>query len=76
MDGIRKIYEKIPSSIEIPAFLKDRRVEVILLPLDESNCKNEIKKESLESIIGAWQGDPLLRPEQGDLENREPLHRG
>ncbi len=26
-----------------------------------------------EDVVGGWQGDPLERPDQGDLEERDPL---
>ncbi len=35
MDAIHQIYEKLPETITIPAAMRDRRVEVILRPLDE-----------------------------------------
>lgn len=35
MDAIRQIYERLPEVITVPAEMRDRRVEVILLPLDE-----------------------------------------
>lgn len=35
MDAIRQIYEKLPEVITVPAEMRDRRVEVILLPLEE-----------------------------------------
>ena len=36
MEAVRQIYEKIPATINIPAELRDRRVEVIILPLDQA----------------------------------------
>jgi hypothetical protein len=35
MEAIRQVYEKLPEVITVPAEMRDRRVEVILLPLDE-----------------------------------------
>jgi hypothetical protein len=35
MEAIRQVYEKLPETITIPPALRDRRVEVLLLPLDE-----------------------------------------
>ena len=35
MQAIRQIYESVPDSIQIPPELRRRRVEVIILPLDE-----------------------------------------
>ena len=36
MEAVRQIYEKIPATISIPPELHDRRVEVIILPLDQT----------------------------------------
>lgn len=35
MEAIRQVYEKLPEVITVPAEMRDRRVEVILMPLDE-----------------------------------------
>ena len=35
MDAVRQIYESVPDMIQIPPELRRRRVEVIILPLDE-----------------------------------------
>jgi hypothetical protein len=35
MEAIPQIYKKLPEVITVPAEMRDRRVEVILSPLDE-----------------------------------------
>jgi hypothetical protein len=39
MEAIRQIYESIPGTITIPPELRDRRVEVIIQPLDQNEEK-------------------------------------
>ncbi len=39
MKAICQIYERIPGTITIPRELHDRRVEVIILPLDQNDEK-------------------------------------
>lgn len=76
MNGMRKIYENLPAMIPCPEHLIDRRVELILLPLDEDEAIRSDRQKvipSLDELIGAWQGEPLTRPEQGDFEDRELL---
>ncbi|MEW6235503.1 MAG: hypothetical protein AB1656_08970 [Candidatus Omnitrophota bacterium] len=76
MNVVRKIYENLPAVILIPDHLKNRRVEVILLPLDEEESdKPQTSKTAnpADKFIGAWQGEPLVRPEQGSYEEREAL---
>jgi hypothetical protein len=71
---IRQIYENLPKTIITPIFLKNRRVEVIMLPLDEAADKikkpksRKKQKNPIEEIIGAWEGEPPVRPDQGTIE--------
>ena len=76
MDVVRQIYESLPESIRMPDSLKNRPVEVILLPLDEAPDrldKRRKKRKSAYEFLGAWKGEALTRPEQGEYETREPL---
>jgi hypothetical protein len=76
VEAIRKVYEKLPKVVRMPDVLKDRRVEVILLPLDEApKAKSMISRAQnpIDEFLGAWKGEPLHRPEQGEYERREPL---
>ena len=76
MDVVRQIYESLPESIRMPDSLKKRPVEVILLPLDEAPVKPDKKRKKQKlsyEFLGAWKGEPLSRPEQGEYEIREPL---
>ncbi len=76
MNVVRQIYDNLPETIKAPNALKNRRVEVIMLPLDE---EIELEKDTLKSyraideFIGAWEGEPLVRPNQGVFESRELL---
>ena len=76
MQTVRKIYENLPKVIRVPDALKNRRVEVILLPLDDIPATppgTHKSKNPIEDFVGAWKGRPLVRPEQGEYESREPL---
>ncbi len=77
MNAVRQIYENLPGMIKTPAFLKSRRVEVIMLPLDGKipSEKNKTNKNAnpIDEFIGAWEGKPLTRPDQGEPETRELL---
>ncbi len=60
--------------IEIPGNLKNRWVEIILLPIDsEKSSHYRISASSLDRFAGAWDGEPLVREEQGNYEIREKL---
>ena len=76
MDVVRQIYESLPESIRMPDSLKKRPVEVILLPLDEAPVKPDKKRKKQKlsyEFLGAWKGEALTRPEQGEYETRESL---
>ena len=77
MNVVRQIYDNLPETIKAPKSLKNRRVEVIMLTLDEeieSQKADGPKKDcQIDDFIGAWTGEPLVRPDQGEFEDREPL---
>jgi hypothetical protein len=33
-------------------------------------------KDYFEAVVGGWQGEPLIRAEQGDFDLRDPLQFG
>jgi len=62
--------------IEIPSKLKNRLVEVILLPVvsEKHNAQRKEKTGSpLKRFAGAWVGEQLVREDQGNYEVREEL---
>lgn len=83
MDAIYQIYEKMPEVITVPAELRDRRVEVILQPLDEEPDLAELaarlgmKLEDVKDLhglrfIGSLPDFPPRAP-QGEFEERPEL---
>lgn len=75
MEAIRKVYRKLPDFLKMPKNLQNQRVEVILIPLDPV-----IKRRAMKSVIspiarfaGAWEGEILVREDQGNYEIREEL---
>jgi hypothetical protein len=76
VETVRRIYERLPKVIRVPDALKNRRVEVILLLLDDVPATppgTHKSKNPIEDFVGAWKGKPLVRPEQGENESREAL---
>ena len=52
--------------IELPINLKNRLVEIILLPLDSKKpIRHSRAGSSLDQFAGAWNGEPLVREESG-----------
>jgi len=39
--------------------------------LDQERASNQWPDGYFETVFGGWQGDPLVRPEQGEFEQRE-----
>ena len=81
MSHFRKIYEDLPASISVPAELRHRRVEVLLLPLDlEQLQENQANADELgwprgffERTAGRWAGEQLRRESPGEYETRDGL---
>jgi len=62
--------------VEVPSKLKNRLVEVILLPVVSEKHKgqsNEKAGSSLKRFAGAWFGEQLVREDQGNYDVREEL---
>ena len=78
MPYFRQIMEALPETITVPSALRNRRVEIIMLPLDEiaPNGKsatvdaNGWPEGFFEETFGCWAGEPLVREPQGDYETR------
>ena len=51
MDVVRQIYESLPETLDMPDSLKNRPVEVILLPLDEAPVKPDKKRKKQKVVL-------------------------
>ena len=80
MDAVRQIYESVPDMIQIPPELRRRRVEVIILPLDEEQpAQVRPDNEGLLGLVWVYLPDPCwhqgypslvkenCRPESGPI---------
>ena len=75
MDAVRKIYEDVPDTIPVPPELRHRKVEVIILPLDDDGSKTSVTVETQPDsaeLFGALPDFPE-RGRQGDYEKRRNL---
>ncbi|MCX6045312.1 MAG: hypothetical protein NT075_09370 [Chloroflexi bacterium] len=78
MNYFRQIIEELPETIIAPPELRHRRVEIIILPLDEviGNGKSTAVDANgwplgfFEETEGRWAGEPLVREPQGEYETR------
>ncbi len=66
--------------LEIPLETREAELEVLVVvqPLegavrDEAADRDDWPSYFLEEIAGGWQGDTLVRPEQGEYEIRDEL---
>ena len=79
MSVIREIREVVNGSISIdmPASLLHRKVEVIVIPLDEISSDDSFTGGDVwpygffEKTAGCMADDPIRRPDQGEYEQRE-----
>lgn len=68
--------DRLEGIVKIPRNLKNRMLEVILLPFDTGTLFRHSQKAAgspLEKYAGAWVGGPLVREEDGQYEVREEL---
>ena len=78
MEAIRQIYECSPELISLPLGLRNRRIEVIILPLDEepsplaNNGEQQIADIEALEFAGCLPDFPEREP-QGEYEIREEL---
>jgi hypothetical protein len=72
MDAIRQIYESVPDTITIPPEWRRRRVEVIILPLDDGETGQSGPDDEIKKFFGSLPDLPD-RGLQGEYEEREDL---
>jgi hypothetical protein len=72
MEAIRQIYEQLPDTLTIPENLRCRRVEVILIALDDAPEARGLPPGFFEATYGSLPNFPEREP-QGEFETREPL---
>jgi len=46
MEAIRQIYDSLPDVISVPAEMRRRKVEIIILPLDENETETILENPS------------------------------
>ena len=71
MFAIRQIIEDPQDIISMPFELRHRLTEVIFIALDSpEQTTTTLKKHTLKSLAGCWEGETLERAPQGDYETR------
>lgn len=79
MEAIRQIYECSPALISVPPALRNRRIEIIIWPLDEepthlvSNGDTELIRDAGALEFAGCLPDFPEREPQGEYEVREEL---
>lgn len=69
MNALRTIYEKIPDNIEVPKEIRNKKAEVIIIPLEDDNITIY---NNIDNLYGCIPDFPE-RFEQGNYEIREEL---
>lgn len=68
--------DRLEGVVDLPLGLKNRLVEVILLPIENQSLPDEKPEGSVFSLhrfSGAWHGVSLVREDQEEYEQRENL---
>jgi hypothetical protein len=68
-DGVLKV------AVPVGMAQANREVKITVESLEQTAAKPRLSpeqwKQFIEETAGCWKGDPLARPAQGELENRE-----
>lgn len=81
MDFYRETIKNAPSFIPIPKELRNRDVEIIILPLDEASKNGNVIETDIngypigffEQTAGSLADDPIERAPQGEYDVREEI---
>lgn len=81
MNFYRETIKNVPSVISIPKELRNRNVEIIILPLDEEIGNGDVVEVDkngypigfFEETAGSLANDPIERAPQGEYEIREEI---
>ena len=69
-DGVLRL------AVPVGAAEANREVKITVESLEETAAQSRLSpeqwKQFIEETAGCWKGDPLVRPAQGEFENREP----
>ncbi len=60
-------------SIDIPVPLRDRAIEIIILPVEEMPTDASWPSGFFDETAGCFADNPLIREEQGDYPEREEI---
>lgn len=70
----RQIYDHIQATIAVPPELQYHRTEVIFMVLDAPVGQTLSQaQQTLQELMGCWQGEELEREAQGEYEVRQEL---
>ena len=64
--------------LEVPSDFVDTEVEVMVIVQPATQSRADRAEDSwspgfFESVVGSWQGEPLVREPEGDYETRETM---
>ncbi|MDT8390954.1 MAG: hypothetical protein RRC34_10650 [Lentisphaeria bacterium] len=77
MNALKLIYDDLPPVIEMPREYQHHSVQIVITPLTGVTSPDEeaVKKPApwLARFAGKWQGESLVREDEGCYEVRDEL---
>jgi hypothetical protein len=64
-------------NLQVPVGISNTELEVMVIVQPLIQSESEVSENAgwmpgfFEEVIGSWEGEPLIRPEQGKYETRE-----
>ena len=77
MNALKLVYDDLPPVIKMPKEFQHHSVQIIITPLEKDTTSQEqsTNKSSawLANFAGKWQGETLVREDEGEYESRDEL---
>jgi hypothetical protein len=77
MDAFKLVYDDLPPTVEMPKEIQHHSVQIIITPLEKNTIpQHQASTKSpnwLAHFAGRWQGEKLVREDQGNYESRDEL---
>ncbi len=60
-------------NLQVPVGTKNQKLDVLIVvqPVTDDPDENGWSPDFFGAIVGGWQGNKLIRPPQGEFENRQ-----
>ncbi len=77
MNALKLVYDDLPPVVEMPKEFQHHSVQITIAPLEKNTTPQEQSTNNppawLVNFAGKWQGERLVREDEGEYESRDEL---